>query len=324
MVMRGGSAVAESSTGARNRNANGFSRPPVRNSSTASSAMSKASSQAARSGSSRCVRLKRTPQRDVEPGRQRDHREAGPDRQRELERVVDHQHGGGLADDREPAQPQQRVEPHVSPLRQMQYVGGVVEHGAYLSAPRRCSQCCQATHGAVRRAARFGACAGPRAASHLRVMLAPATDSPIAVDRLVKRYKAVTAVDGISFAIAAGSFTALLGGNGAGKTTTIAMHHGPGRRRPRARVTRARRRRCRAQRHRVLHRMNFESPYVEHADAAHGAAEPERVRHALRLRGRRRPHRARWPTSSTCTTSSTARPASCRPARRPAWRSPRR
>ena len=58
--MRGGSAVADSSTGARNRKANGFCRPPVRNSSTASSAMSKASSQAARSGSSRCVRLKRT------------------------------------------------------------------------------------------------------------------------------------------------------------------------------------------------------------------------------------------------------------------------
>jgi hypothetical protein len=60
MVMRGGSAVADSSTGARNRNANGFSRPPVRNSSTASSAMSKAKSQAARSGSSLCVRLNRT------------------------------------------------------------------------------------------------------------------------------------------------------------------------------------------------------------------------------------------------------------------------
>ena len=58
--MRGGSAVADSSTGARNRKANGFSRPPVRNSSTASSAMSNASSQAARVGSSRCVRLKRT------------------------------------------------------------------------------------------------------------------------------------------------------------------------------------------------------------------------------------------------------------------------
>ncbi len=58
------------------------------------------------------------------------------------------------------------------------------------------------------------------------------------------------------------SVTGLLGGNGAGKTTTIAMimglvtptsgtRHG------------ARRRRCRRQRYRVLHRMNFESPYVD-------------------------------------------------------------
>ena len=31
-------------------------------------------------------------------------------------------------------------------------------------------------------------------------------------------------------------------------------------------------------------------PLREHADAAHGAAEPQRVRHAVRLRGRRRPH----------------------------------
>jgi ABC-2 type transport system ATP-binding protein len=83
----------------------------------------------------------------------------------------------------------------------------------------------------------------------------------IAVDQLVKVYKTVTAVDGISFALEPGSVTGLLGGNGAGKTTTIAMimglviptagsvtvlgtdmvHH----------------------RHQALHRMNFESPYVE-------------------------------------------------------------
>ena len=92
-------------------------------------------------------------------------------------------------------------------------------------------------------------------------MLAPAaTSSPIAVDRLVKHYKSVTAVDRISFAIEAGSCTALLGGNGAGKTTTISTIMGLveptsgsvtvlGAAMPR-------------QRHRVLHRMNFESPYV--------------------------------------------------------------
>jgi len=45
----------------------------------------------------------------------------------------------------------------------------------------------------------------------------------IAVDQLVKVYGATRAVDGISFALAPGSITGLLGGNGAGKTTTIAM-----------------------------------------------------------------------------------------------------
>ncbi|MEK7820399.1 MAG: ATP-binding cassette domain-containing protein, partial [Pseudomonadota bacterium] len=52
--------------------------------------------------------------------------------------------------------------------------------------------------------------------------------SAIVVEDLVKRFgdrrgPAVTAVDGMSFAVAEGSVTALLGGNGAGKSTTIAM-----------------------------------------------------------------------------------------------------
>jgi ABC-2 type transport system ATP-binding protein len=84
---------------------------------------------------------------------------------------------------------------------------------------------------------------------------------PIEVDHLVKIYKTVTAVDGISFTLVPGSITALLGGNGAGKTTTIASIMGLitptsgrvavlGAEMPR-------------QRYRVLQRMNFESPYVE-------------------------------------------------------------
>lgn len=47
--------------------------------------------------------------------------------------------------------------------------------------------------------------------------------SAVSVHNLVKRYKTVTAVDGLSFDVPEGSITALLGGNGAGKTTTIAM-----------------------------------------------------------------------------------------------------
>ena len=84
---------------------------------------------------------------------------------------------------------------------------------------------------------------------------------PIAVERLVKIYKTVPAVDGISFTLAPGTITGLLGGNGAGKTTTIASIMGLitptcgrvsvlGAQMPQ-------------QRYRVLQRMNFESPYVE-------------------------------------------------------------
>jgi ABC-2 type transport system ATP-binding protein len=83
----------------------------------------------------------------------------------------------------------------------------------------------------------------------------------IAVEDLVKRYKAATAVDGISFRLPVGSVTGLLGGNGAGKTTTIAMIMGlvtptSGR----AAVLGAD---MPAERYRVLHRINFESPYVD-------------------------------------------------------------
>lgn len=84
---------------------------------------------------------------------------------------------------------------------------------------------------------------------------------PVDVKSLVKTFGKVTAVDGITFALEPGTVTALLGGNGAGKTTTIAMLMGlvvptSGE----ARVFGADMAR---ERHRVLHRMNFESPYVD-------------------------------------------------------------
>ena len=87
------------------------------------------------------------------------------------------------------------------------------------------------------------------------------TSPPIKVERLVKIYKQVPAVDGVSFEIAPGSITGLLGGNGAGKTTTIAMIMGlitP----TSGRVT-VLGAEMPQQRYRVLERMNFESPYVE-------------------------------------------------------------
>ncbi len=88
-----------------------------------------------------------------------------------------------------------------------------------------------------------------------------AADVAIAVDGLSKRYDKIDAVKNVSFAIRRGTTTALLGGNGAGKTTTLAMLLG---------VLTPTSGRIRVlgcdmlrQRHRVLPRMNFTSPYVD-------------------------------------------------------------
>ena len=92
-------------------------------------------------------------------------------------------------------------------------------------------------------------------------MLQSMTEIAVQTEKLTKHYGESIAVDGISFAIGAGSITGLLGGNGAGKTTTIGMMMGlvsptAGRvmlfgadmaREP----------------YKVLHRINFESPYVD-------------------------------------------------------------
>src|SRR5712691_5177853 len=83
----------------------------------------------------------------------------------------------------------------------------------------------------------------------------------VTVDRLRKVYKATTAVAGISFALEAGSITGLLGGNGAGKTTTITTIMGLVE--PTAGRVTVLGAEMPRQRYRVLHRMNFESPYVE-------------------------------------------------------------
>src|ERR1700689_2096194 len=89
----------------------------------------------------------------------------------------------------------------------------------------------------------------------------PTLSAAIEVAHLVKVYKNTRAVDDISFSIARGSITGLLGGNGAGKTTTIAMIMGLvlptsgriavlGHPMP-------------SESAHVLGRMNFESPYVD-------------------------------------------------------------
>ncbi len=85
--------------------------------------------------------------------------------------------------------------------------------------------------------------------------------SAIAVEALVKLYKGATAVDGISFDLQPGSITGLLGGNGAGKTTTIAMIMGLVT--PTSGTVIVLGAHMPKERYRVLHRINFESPYVD-------------------------------------------------------------
>src|SRR5690242_19015044 len=89
----------------------------------------------------------------------------------------------------------------------------------------------------------------------------PRGSAAVEVERLVKVYKTTRAVDDVSFRIARGSTTGLLGGNGAGKTTTIAMI---------MRLVLPTSGRVQVlgypmpdQSAAVLGRMNFESPYVD-------------------------------------------------------------
>ncbi len=90
----------------------------------------------------------------------------------------------------------------------------------------------------------------------------PSSAEPaIEVVHLNKVFGGVTAVEDISFAVARGSVTGLLGGNGAGKTTTIGMIMGlilPTSGSVRVLGTDMQR-----DRYRVLAKMNFESPYVD-------------------------------------------------------------
>ena len=105
---------------------------------------------------------------------------------------------------------------------------------------------------------------GKRAASQQATNLPARVDieeaPAIAVEDLCKKYRGHYAVDDVNFVVPKGWTVGLLGGNGAGKTTTIAMIMGlvvPSF--GRAMVLGHDMAR---ERHKVLKRMNFESPYV--------------------------------------------------------------
>ena len=78
---------------------------------------------------------------------------------------------------------------------------------------------------------------------------------------LTKGYGGKIAVKGLTLSIAQGSVTGLLGGNGAGKSTTIGMIMGLVM--PTSGTVRVLGADMATQRYDVLHRMNFESPYVD-------------------------------------------------------------
>jgi len=84
---------------------------------------------------------------------------------------------------------------------------------------------------------------------------------PVEVEKLRKVYGDVVAVAGVSFTLAPSTVTALLGGNGAGKTTTISMMMGLVV--PTSGSVRVFGADMARDRHKVLYRMNFESPYAD-------------------------------------------------------------
>jgi ABC-2 type transport system ATP-binding protein len=88
-------------------------------------------------------------------------------------------------------------------------------------------------------------------------MLRPAID----VNQLTKRFDSLLAVDHIGFQVAPGETVGLLGGNGAGKTTTIAMMLGL--LKPSSGEVRVLGADMVRYRYKVLHRINFSSPYVD-------------------------------------------------------------
>jgi len=107
-----------------------------------------------------------------------------------------------------------------------------------------------------------------------------AAAAAIEADRLTKIYNGKTVVDSLSFSIATGSVTALLGGNGAGKTTTIGMIMGLIL--PSSGTVRVLGSDMVSDRYRVLGRMNFESPYV---DMPHRLTVRQNLRVFARLYG---------------------------------------
>lgn len=87
------------------------------------------------------------------------------------------------------------------------------------------------------------------------------SDPLLEIVGLTKKFGPARAVDDVSFSLSRGSIVGLLGGNGAGKTTTLSMLLGL--LEPTSGAIRMFGHDFVKNRHAVLHRMNFCSPYVD-------------------------------------------------------------
>ena len=206
-----------------------------------------------------------------------DQPEAGPERQRKAEHEIDDDDRRRLADDGKPAEPDQRVEAERAGAGAGDW-GRDRSSAAYgcaafaILAPRSYNMAGGVQPCSIR-------------ASSAGTMPPPVPGFAIEVAGLTKLYKGVTAVDGISFSIQVGSITGTPRRQRRrqdhhhrhdSRADPADRRHDPG---PRPRHAR--------ERHRVLHRMNFESPYVALPQPPDRPAEPPRLRHALRRHRRR-------------------------------------
>ena len=132
MVSRVGNAVAEISTGARNRNENGFCKPPVKNSRRGELCDVQREQSSGIARLEPLHRIEGDLQSKVEQCRQPDDRHAGNDRNVEFESMRDDEDRRELPQRCEPAQPQDGIQPDIA--ARMAEIGGVdVGHSSKLS-----------------------------------------------------------------------------------------------------------------------------------------------------------------------------------------------
>ena len=151
--------------------------------------------------------------------------------------------------------------------------------------------------------------------------LVPASNVALTVEGLCKTYGNTVAVGPLSFSLTVGSTTGLLGGNGAGKTTTIGMIMGLIE--PMSGSIQVFGHDMAHERHRVLGRMNFESPYV---DMPHRLTVRQNLRVFARLYGVTdiEGKIARLAEDLALVEFLDRASGSSRPDKKRAWRSPRR